>query len=1840
MKAKNFYLLIVVLNLLNIIYSETTFSLDQVVKGSLPDKSYSYYTLQLSKLKPEVSEFLLIEARRNVEQDYLDNIFSDPNIYISTTEKKPGPEKNTWSSSKFGDEIISINRNYVKNDTAFYISIYCEFKCNYVLDAKIYKTYDMKENKVYTISMIEDDVIKATFRSRSQYERVKINCVSYKMRPFRIFLAKNDPSSSNTIDSKPIFTNGYSFLIKKGDEYYATNHNYEILIENKEFKQDLLFWITFNNEDIELSELSPLFGSASPDYSNCYYFSIDSQHQNKNLIISTTLFNGNGYIKIGGWERLKDMKIKTEDKNTYPIIADKSILLTEKEYKIYGEFNKQKPTNLHFCFIASEETSYIVKIYYQENSEVAQKINYLLPGVPSDDMLPGNTLTKYRLFYFEQNKDIKVELKVKNGQPKLYLFYTYEENNYITKDILDMMFLNSSLITPTNNYYRKYEILINKDENRCILSPSIEDKQCKIYVVVDCTTSTNCLYDLAFDHLGDTINMKPKVLYSNVITEREVDKYKITISDENIHNFAVILSQNSGNLKLRFTRYISEKGGIINFEKTERFNKDYMPNIIEIKSDDFPSENLKGTFEIEVIGFSFSSYNIYYYTFDDDNPNRLDHKTISMNLVKGNIIQDYIKENHNIKVYSYDNSNIGSQKRDLFIFFDEPLFGDYKIYVFKNLNDFVYENEKVKGFVWETKFTNSMIHIEKDDPNYIIGNIYIMVFLRRYDNHNSDIIYRKQSSEESSFLLAITDENTPLTLIEGVEFEHFLTERRKHQTFNYIHNNKDEDFVLSINVPYSKIKMGLKIGEKDFIYEKIINNNYYLNVEPKDIIKYCPSSKSCIIEIKIVATQIYDLDIKVALLCKSSKNSLIYLNKNGQIEKRNILNNENQYYVVEVKPIDGESIKINAIFTYGRGVIYGKRAEKNQVIEQSRFPNENRYEYISSLNEINEEVSILNIPYEDIKNELPCKILVTVKGMFSHIGRSQGEYTISVSNVIDDIFPNKNYRFLLLKGEIKYYRFIIKGEKKRLSISMTNKEVDALMYLNFGRINKEMTDFQWKSEGSYNEYIDISIDDPFFVSRKIRTLEGEYYLAIRSFKDTYFNLYISDLDVKIMTITEEFPGTCNCEKENQFCYFRYENINSPDIAQVMEQEMIFYFDFTYGSADIYATLYKDGNNGLILGNLPTSYKNDYRSSSSNEYLKIKLIPGKKEYTLDSVLVLGTKCRTKSMFDFNVRPLLKSGEILKQRDGVLYLEINKDNIIYISKNSGKPVKLELYSTNDLSITYEAKAISGSAKVHCYVNNEDKNDDLIVDKIKGYKHISEFSVDEKDSSYFDSISSQNSFRQNLYFEVEAKEDCLFSLHLHYSEESISIPMSKQIQAKFNSGQLYAYIELLKEYEEIIFTIDKMHSDSQYSVYAKTSIVNSLNFKMMFSYSAPSTNNYDIKATTSSFNPSLSIKIKNVPKNLYVQGKKVVTLFYIVSENEQSYNDRLNMIAYPNVNHYELIYPQQFKYTFSSITSKNEDTTVFSFKKQNKDEDWLIIEISVCKGSFWYKLTDGLNNEILSDNTREIDNYIINEKGKKVILSKFKNDSSEYYLSIFGLGEDEMLFNDTNQNQTGIDFLLYYYTMNVENFHKHLYDSKMTYEVVSAGKVVLNLPNLDNMYSKNIKCKLEDLKFSVVITDNENEFNYMDSICYLSKKNDIIESNKLYNNFTISVNKNKNQIEIDKLDKNKNYYFNVLVTNKKTGEMFALTPLQILPNKKVTTKNVLVIILIIAIVLLLFVIFYFYRKYRIAKAIVNYEKNDIKNMGTIPKSITELKKVQEEKNKKAKEKYNSLTEDSGEI
>ena len=135
----------------------------------------------------------------------------------------------------------------------------------------------MKENVVYTVSMIPSDVITLTFTSKKDYQKMKVNCASFIMKPFRIFLAKNDPSSTNTIKSNPIFINGYSFLIEKGDENYFNKYLKSIAWRGNEYLKTMIQYLKYDKTSSKYV--------IEDDGQNCIgYMEVCDKDKNENLL--------------------------------------------------------------------------------------------------------------------------------------------------------------------------------------------------------------------------------------------------------------------------------------------------------------------------------------------------------------------------------------------------------------------------------------------------------------------------------------------------------------------------------------------------------------------------------------------------------------------------------------------------------------------------------------------------------------------------------------------------------------------------------------------------------------------------------------------------------------------------------------------------------------------------------------------------------------------------------------------------------------------------------------------------------------------------------------------------------------------------------------------------------------------------------------------------------------------------------------------------------------------------------------------------------------------------------------------------------------------------------------------------------------------------------------------------------------------------------------------------------------------------------------------------------------------------------------------------------------------
>ena len=70
----------------------------------------------------------------------------------------------------------------------------------------------------------------------------------------------------------------------------------------------------------------------------CYFFNLNQADIYKDLIISTTLFNGEGFIYMAGFEQINANSIKLNYKNkdySYGINSNKAIKITKDNNKFF-----------------------------------------------------------------------------------------------------------------------------------------------------------------------------------------------------------------------------------------------------------------------------------------------------------------------------------------------------------------------------------------------------------------------------------------------------------------------------------------------------------------------------------------------------------------------------------------------------------------------------------------------------------------------------------------------------------------------------------------------------------------------------------------------------------------------------------------------------------------------------------------------------------------------------------------------------------------------------------------------------------------------------------------------------------------------------------------------------------------------------------------------------------------------------------------------------------------------------------------------------------------------------------------------------------------------------------------------------------------------------------------------------------------------------------------------------------------------------------------------------------------------------------------------------------------
>jgi len=1849
--AKSFYLFISILSLIYCTYDIKELNLNEVKYGTLTKGEFDYYKITLPD-NVDKSGQIVFELEPNTVLDNINNIVSDPNLYISVNEQHPSDTKNTWASNRFGEETITLGPQYINPHQYFHIGVECREPCNYKIKVSIAKSIALITNKINSFTINENQVMKFSFTTKKEFNELNVNIVGSYLKSFNVYMANKEPSSSNSLPAEPILFNGYRFNIKNNVLQKGSNSEvgYELIVDNREEKQDLFIWLKYDNEDIQIKEAEVVYDSISESTASCFYYSIKKMNHNKDIIFSTTLFNGLGFLYINGFSPVDrnsfGASYKNKD-NSYSVIQNKAIRLTQNEFKNYGKYNDDEDTFLHFCFYAEKSTSLSIKIYLMENYKNLQKLNEIYPGIKMEDILSKGSLNRYRLEHFDIKNDLSVTLTEKTGKAKLYLFMIPPNKNDILYDLSNFeSYKKSDLVFEAQKYFNGYYIYLTKEQNRCAKEASYSQKNCYLSAIAVCESGEDCTYEIFFDHAKNEVEMEPRQTYSNVISENEKDSYSITIKDPKVRNIAIVLTQNSGKTVLKFNSFT--RNGV-NIKLTDEFkNNEFMPGIIKISAKKLSAESLIGTINLNVEGLSFASYSLYYYSYNEEEKiDYLDHEKVSMKLEKGMIIKDIFMDNHIFKVYMYDSSTNGN-KTDLTVVLVETDDVNSELYIFKDLNDFTFSNGRINGYLWRGEYKD-YVYIDKKDKKYLENDIlYIMIYKKTKSKTNNDF---------TTFYLGITDETTPFLLNEAVEFKMQLTKEHNSQKFFYYFRDDGQDLQISFSLFYGHIFVKVKIDQSMFVAQSVIEDNALIIVPMRNIYRVCQDKLKCPINIEVFNDNDYLSYSAFLIAARNTKNLPVVL-KQGIVNKKTILSGEEHHFIADIKPNKNFPSKITAFFNNGQGEIYARRVLNSELYNSTNFPNSLNYEYMATYKDSKKGFYTINIPYEEEKSK-PFRMLITVRGIFPGFYATKIEYSLSVSGTLNELVTDKNYRLFISKGEIQHFHFRVGTEKKRLYISMTNKEKDANLYLNYDEYISSLPDSQWKNVGAYNEYLDINVEDAFFISHSMKDIDGDYYLAIQGLDDSFYNLYISTQDVKILTLSKGNPAGCTCETENDNCYFRYENINSPDIRDVFEQNLIFYTEYTYGTGELFGKLYPNGNMEDIINNLPSETNHDYIGDGSNEFLFVNLDKKNQKYTFSSVIVVGVQCKKKSLFDLSAIPLDKTTDATRMDKKVIFLKLNQDNVFYLSKSAGRVSKFIYYISKGQNFNFQIKGLLGKAKIHTYTNDtstyykfaDDENRERT--NFKNYRHISDFTIDvnvEDEKDHYGTVGKEYGKGNYLYIEVIPVEDCLINIIVNYDEDMTYIPLNKEIIGIVNSYNYFAYFDFMQDSEFIFITITAVDTTKQFNVYLKKNLINKKSLNSQTTLSKPNSVNYDIKGTTNKLTSAISFRIKNVPRE--VRESFVVRLLINVESVTYSYNQKVNILISPVINNINNLRPRQNTYYFTGFEKKNSDKTLYTLKSRSIDDNLMIIEMSACKGSFVYALVDSIpkDYEAYTDLTkRSVKSNIYSSNGKKIITVRDIEPKKEYYLLVYGTNNPFWIDfinsqtkkernNDDDKNkvknefESEVEILFYYFTTNQKNYKYLVSQDTLNYESIqdSFGLNIF-IPQLRRRDTFGRENYLDSMNYTFIVSEKLIDYAYMESTCYLTKL--IQNKNHDHDYITTNLNKETNTMTVEGLIAGKTYYMNILTTNELSGEVITYKPIVFATSLKERRLKIIGIFFL-TLVLLLFTIFAYYicRKYKIEKTKLSSLDIEKTSDGPFKSKNINLNVI--------KKNYNTLSEDSESI
>ena len=200
-KAKNIFLLYLLLVLFKLSLSEGTvnnLNLNQISSGKInKDNSYDYYELFLPESIPKNNLLVFTVREDKIKINKNEELFSDPDIYISKTDFAKNKDQSDWYSERFGNDIVTILSKELKDINKLFISLYCERKCKYNLKSYFTKELELKLGTINSIKLSKHNSIHYSLKIKNvNYTQLKVIAYSPEKKHFHFLMAKDKKSLS------------------------------------------------------------------------------------------------------------------------------------------------------------------------------------------------------------------------------------------------------------------------------------------------------------------------------------------------------------------------------------------------------------------------------------------------------------------------------------------------------------------------------------------------------------------------------------------------------------------------------------------------------------------------------------------------------------------------------------------------------------------------------------------------------------------------------------------------------------------------------------------------------------------------------------------------------------------------------------------------------------------------------------------------------------------------------------------------------------------------------------------------------------------------------------------------------------------------------------------------------------------------------------------------------------------------------------------------------------------------------------------------------------------------------------------------------------------------------------------------------------------------------------------------------------------------------------------------------------------------------------------------------------------------------------------------------------